>query len=129
MNEIAGFRLFAGKARCLACHGGWRFTDDDFHDIGLRSPDRGRSALAGSQTAGRAFKTPSLRESSWTAPYMHDGSLPTFEAVIAHYTDRLERRPTLAPELRTPIVLTAQERSDLAAFLRTLSSETLPRAP
>ena len=129
VNEVAGFRLFAGKARCLACHGGWRFTDDDFHDIGLRSPDRGRSALADAKTAGRAFKTPSLREAVWTAHYMHDGSLATFEAVLDHYTLRLDRRSSIAPELRTPIVLTAAERGDLIAFLRTLSSPSLPRVP
>lgn len=128
-NEIAGFRVFTGKARCLACHGGWRFSDDRFHDIGLRSPDRGRSALRGAQTAGRAFKTPSLRESAWTAPYMHDGRLATFEAVLDHYTNRLDRRPSLAPELRAPMVLSAVERSDLIAFLRTLSSASVPQVP
>ena len=128
-REANGFRLFTGKARCLACHGGWRFTDDDFHDIGLKSADRGRSNLPEASTAGRAFKTPSLREAAWTAPYMHDGSLATFDAVLDHYTRRLDRRLSLAPELRAPITLTILERADLIAFLRTLSSSSLPQVP
>src|SRR5262249_26962799 len=33
--EMRGFRLFTGKAGCVLCHAGWRFTDDRFHDIGL----------------------------------------------------------------------------------------------
>ena len=43
--EVAGFRLFIGKAGCVLCHVGWRFTDDRFHDIGLPSSDGGRSAV------------------------------------------------------------------------------------
>ena len=38
--EVRGFRLFTGKAGCVLCHVGWRFTDDRFHDIGLREPRR-----------------------------------------------------------------------------------------
>lgn len=127
-EELAGFRIFTGKARCLACHGGWRFTDDDVHDIGLRSADRGAAALPDSKAAGRAFKTPSLREIDWTGPYMHDGSLMALDDVLDHYTRRLDRRASLAPELRTPLALSPAERSDLLAFLRTLSSERVPKA-
>jgi cytochrome c peroxidase len=128
-KEIAGFRVFTGKGRCLACHGGWRFTDDKFHDIGLRSPDRGRAALPGVASAERAFKTPSLREARWTAPYMHDGNLRSFDDVVAHYAGKLDRRASLAAELKQPIDLTPQERAQLVLFLKTLSSDTRPRAP
>src|SRR6185436_2340855 len=37
-----GFVLFNNKALCFACHGGWRFTDDKFHDIGTSTTDLGR---------------------------------------------------------------------------------------
>jgi len=37
-----GFELFTSKALCFACHTGWRFTDDKFHDIGTTTTDRGR---------------------------------------------------------------------------------------
>jgi cytochrome c peroxidase len=123
-RELAGFQVFTGKGRCLACHGGWRFTDDGFHDIGLRSADRGRAAVVGG--AGRQFKTPSLRESAWTAPYMHDGSLRTLSDVVAHYAGKLQRRDSLAPELKRGIALSRSERADLVAFLKTLSSATRP---
>jgi cytochrome c peroxidase len=126
-REIAGLRIFTGKGRCLACHGGWRFTDDGFHDVGLRSPDQGRSAIAGG--SGRTFKTPSLREAVWTAPYMHDGSLRTLDDVVAHYAGKLDLRQSLAPELKRGINLSKSERRDLVAFLKTLSSTTRPGAP
>jgi cytochrome c peroxidase len=126
-RELAGLQVFSGKGRCLACHGGWRFTDDGFHDVGLRSEDLGRAAMVGG--SGRLFKTPSLRETVWTAPYMHDGSLRTLDDVVAHYAGKLERRESLAPELKRGIDLGRSERADLVAFLKTLSSATRPGAP
>lgn len=122
-REVAGFRLFAGKGRCIACHGGWRFTDDRFHDTGLRSADPGRGALPGAAAAPHTFKTPSLRELAATAPYMHDGSLASLDAVVAHYAGKRLQRASLADELRRAIALSPRERRDLVAFLLTLSSE------
>jgi cytochrome c peroxidase len=121
--EVRGFRLFTGKAGCVLCHAGWRFTDDRFHDIGLPGRDPGRGAVPGGTPGLGAFKTPSLRELARTAPYMHDGSLPTLAAVLAHYAGGFVARPTLAPNLNRRLRLRARERSDLIAFLRTLSSE------
>ena len=107
----------------MLCHVGWRFTDDRFHDIGLRGRDPGRSAVPDGTPGRRAFKTPSLRELAHTAPYMHDGSLPTLAAVVKHYTGGFVSRPTVAPNMNRHLRLTAQEKSDLIAFLRSLSSE------
>ena len=73
-----------------------------------------------------AFKTPSLREVADTAPYMHDGSLPTLEAVIAHYAGGFVSRPSLGTHMNRDLRLTSKEKSDLIAFLRTLSSEKGP---
>lgn len=127
-DELAGFKLFVGKGGCVTCHKGWRFTDEAFHDIGLpESADRGRGVVLGLHATDNAFKTPSLRERVWTAPYMHDGSLASFEAIIDHYADRVEKRPTLSADLPRRIDLTATERSQLVAFLNTLSSEEPPR--
>ena len=122
--EVRGFGLFVGKAGCVLCHVGWRFTDDRFHDIGLASPDAGRGAVPGGTPGRAAFKTPGLRELERTAPYMHDGSLATLAAVVRHYTGRFVRRPSLAPHINRRLRLTAQEKADLIAFLRTLSSAT-----
>jgi cytochrome c peroxidase len=121
--EMRGFRLFTGKAGCVLCHVGWRFTDDRFHDIGLPGNDPGRGAVPGGTPGLRAFKTASLRELAHTAPYMHDGSLPTLAAVVAHYAGGFVARPGLAPSMNRSLRLSAQEMADLVAFLLTLSTE------
>ena len=60
--EARGFGLFTGKAACVLCHAGWRFTDDRFHDIGLAGKDRGQGAVIEGAPGLIAFKTPGLRE-------------------------------------------------------------------
>jgi cytochrome c peroxidase len=126
-DELEGLKLFVGKAGCVNCHRGWRFTDEAFHDIGLPGTDLGRGAVLGVSAADHAFKTASLRERVWTAPYMHDGSLASFEEVIDHYAGRIESRPTLSADLPRRIALDASERAALVAFLQTLSSDDPPR--
>ena len=122
-HEFRGFQLFTGRGGCLSCHGGWRFTDDRFHDIGLVTADLGRGALGDGEAAAPRFKTPGLRELTHTAPYMHDGSKATLEDVVAHYAGGLVRRPSLASNVVKDLRLDAAERSALVAFLRSLSSE------
>jgi cytochrome c peroxidase len=119
-REKRGFRLFVGKGGCVSCHGGWRMTDDGFHDIGLKSDDPGRSTVAGGAAGIAAFKTPGLRQVSRTAPYMHDGSLATLDDVVAHYAGKHANRPSLAPSLVRDLQLSAEERAALVAFLNTL---------
>jgi cytochrome c peroxidase len=122
-----GFGLFNGEARCAQCHGGWRFTDDAFHDIGVAGEDLGRGKhLPQIAIVQHAFKTPTLRNVDRRAPYMHDGSEPTLEAVIELYdVGGRARRPSLSPELK-PLHLGAGEKSDLLAFLKTLTSSDAP---
>jgi len=67
-----------------------------------------------------AYKTPSLRNAALTAPYMHDGSLSTLEAVIEFYDRGGIENPEKSP-LVVPLRLTAGERAALAAFLRALT--------
>lgn len=128
-----GFELFNGKAKCSACHTGWNFTDNKFHDIGLFTEDTGLFALNDSDEKNRyAFKTPGLRNISERAPYMHNGSVATLEAVIIHYLSGGIQRPSLASEM-TPLQLTPKDIQDLKAFLRTLTGDdepiSLPRLP
>jgi cytochrome c peroxidase len=121
-----GFALFTGKAGCASCHSGWRFTDDGFRDIGLGGTDPGRGKIVpGLIILDHAFKTPSLRNIAERAPYMHDGSQPTLEAVIDHYDGGFVTRPSLASQIK-PLGLTPEERADLVAFLRTLSGDDPP---
>jgi cytochrome c peroxidase len=69
------------------------------------------------------FRVPSLRNVARTAPYMHNGSLLTLEAVIRHYsevdTERLHGDD--GARLVRPLQLSAREAADLASFLKTLS--------
>ena len=116
-----GFALFAGRAGCSGCHTGWNFTDDKFHDIGLPTEDKGRMATTNAATDQHAFKTPGLREITARAPYMHVGQVNTLDEVLGHYVTGGQKRPSLSPLVK-PIVLSPQERQDLVAFLRSLSS-------
>lgn len=121
-----GFVTFNTKAKCAECHSSWRFTDDSFHDIGLRSDDIGRGKfLPNVVPMQHAFKTPGLREISRRAPYMHDGSIPTLEAVVDHYAEGGVARPSRS-ELVKPLRLASQEKADLVAFMKTLTSDVGP---
>jgi cytochrome c peroxidase len=125
--EISGFRIFTGKGRCSNCHTGFAFTDNNFYDIGLPGDDAGRGPIIALAAADHAFKTPTLRELAWTAPYMHDGSLATLEDVLRHYEKGGVARPTLSRDLPQDLRLSASERADLIAFLETLSSDQPPQ--
>ncbi|MGE0750216.1 MAG: cytochrome c peroxidase [Variibacter sp.] len=128
-QEVAGFKVFTGAAGCSNCHSGFAFTDNAFHDIGLPDDDRGRGAVLRLPAAEHAFKTPSLREAGRTAPYMHDGSLPTFEAVLQHYEHGVVERPTLSADLPRHLSLADADRNALLAFLKTLTSGGDARPP
>jgi cytochrome c peroxidase len=121
-----GFIVFNGKAKCATCHAGWRFTDDGFHDIGINDDDQGRGKIMpGADFLNHAFKTPTLRSIAQRAPYMHDGSIGTLEAVIDHYDHGFVQRSSLSAEM-TPLNLTSSEKQQLVAFLKTLSSQDDP---
>jgi len=121
-----GFVLFNTKAQCSGCHEGWNFTNDGFHDIGLASADLGRGQfLPGVVKMQHAFKTPGLREIARRGPYMHDGSMATLEQVVEHYDHGGVDRPSRS-YLMKPRGLTGQEKSELFAFLKTLTSNLNP---
>ena len=119
-----GFDLFTGRAGCSECHATWRFTDDSFRDIGSGDDnDLGRGRLfPNSQALQHAFKVPTLRDVAKRAPYMHDGSLPTLESVIALYDRGGVARPSRDVHIH-PLQLSTQERDDLLAFLQTLTGD------
>ncbi|MFL5115922.1 MAG: cytochrome-c peroxidase [Microvirga sp.] len=117
-----GFALFAGQANCFACHGGWRFTDDRFHDIGTTTTDPGRGRVDKDALMQFAFKTPTLRSVALRPPYMHNGSAPTLLDAVKHYETGGLDRPSRSP-LMQPIVLSEAEREDLVAFLETLTGD------
>jgi cytochrome c peroxidase len=119
-----GFVLFNGKGNCAACHSGWAFTDASFHDIGsAQNDDIGRGRLFPTSVKLQyAFKTPTLRDVARRGPYMHDGSVPTLEAVVELYDRGGIDRPSRADEVHQ-LGLPEGEKADLIAFLRTLSGK------
>lgn len=119
-----GLVLFAGKAKCLACHQGPMFSDHRFHNLGFKPgalDDPGRWAVARTRGAYGAFRTPGLRNVARTAPYMHDGRFATLAQVADFYDRGGDGGGDEVYPLR-PLGLTKREKADLTAFLEALTS-------
>lgn len=119
-----GFELFRGKADCVACHQGPNFTDDGFHNIGVKQQagldDPGRFAKVAVKAMKGAHKTPSLRDVAFTAPYMHNGAYSTLREVVEMYSRGGDASDNLDPNIRK-LGLTPAEVDDLVEFLKSLS--------
>lgn len=138
MSEAAirGLKLFFGKAQCSLCHVGPNLTDELFWNIGVgvdkENPDLGRYEVTKEEKDKGAFKTPTVRNVTMNAPYMHDGSQATLMEVIEHYNKGGTPNPWLSDRMK-PLNLTDQEKQDLLEFLKALEGEVpkipLPRLP
>jgi cytochrome c peroxidase len=136
-DEKRGFELFMTEYEprtgqlggdCFHCHGGPLFSDHQFHNNGLKpSKDVGRLGITGLESDRGKFTTPSLRNISRTAPYMHDGQLASLEEVVAHYNHGIHRSPSLDPNLaKHPeggLQLSPDDQRALVAFLKTLTEQ------
>jgi cytochrome c peroxidase len=125
---IRGLQLFIGKANCVTCHSGPNLTDQSFHNIGVGGQDSGRATVIKDPSLMGAFKTPGLRNALLTAPYMHDGSVPTLEEVVRFYNAGGKHRQGVS-ELIKPLQLTEHEIFDLVAFLGALSDPIVIKRP
>lgn len=144
--------FFSERAECYHCHQGFNFTDTfatsrsgfeevAFHNTGLYNvggdgsypaSDQGLYAITAQRRDRGRFRTPSLRNLAWTAPYFHDGSAATLDEVLDHYAAGGRRIASgehagdgsLNP-LKNPLVLGVRlgsnERNDLLAFLDSLN--------
>lgn len=128
-EEQEGRQLVLQK--CGACHTEPLFTDYSFRNNGLVPSmvnDEGRYLVTQIDSDKYKFKVPSLRNLSYTAPYMHDGRLLTLEAVLDHYSSQVQNTPNLDPLLNqsgTPgIPLTTSEKTKMIAFLKTLNDKS-----
>jgi len=119
-TAVRGYSLFKGKANCTQCHDGANFTDESFHNIGVAGIDPGRDKISSSKGMHGAFKTPGLRNTILTAPYMHDGSLASLEDVVRFYSKGGEGLAGQS-KLIKPLNLTEYEIQDLVAFLGALT--------
>jgi cytochrome c peroxidase len=134
---VRGLALFKGKARCILCHNGANFTDNQFHNLGVpqvgpMTEDLGRFAVTRAEKDKGAFKTPTLRSITETSPYMHDGAFKTLEEVVEFMDQGGGSNAHLSPLVK-PLSLTAEERGDLVTFLKALTGEsirfTMPSLP
>ena len=131
-QELNGLDIFLreDKGDCFHCHGNPNnplWTNNDFHNNGLDTTfsDLGLGAVTGDPNDNGKFRSPSLRNLAYTAPYMHDGRFTTLDEVIDHYSEGLQNSPTIDPLMKKidegGVQLTTQEKADLKAFLLTLS--------
>lgn len=143
-QEKHGRDLFLVRARCARCHvTGGNFTDSMFHNIGIgwneekAKASRAKKGIGLAKAAfvdlGRyevtkkkgdigAFKTPSLRDVSKHAPYMHDGSIATLKEVVELYNRGGHKNPWLDAQM-TPLYLSADDVDALVAYLHALDGE------
>jgi cytochrome c peroxidase len=98
--------------------------------VGLPSSDIGRGKLVPNVAKMQhAFKTPTLRNIDQRAPYMHDGSLATLQKVVDFYQEGGTNRASKSKDMKA-LNLTAEEKIDLVAFLKTLTSgDPVPAVP
>jgi cytochrome c peroxidase len=141
---IRGLHLFRTNARCMNCHNGPAFTDNQFHDEGLsyygrKNQDLGRYEVTKDAKDVGGFKTPSLRDVGRTRPYMHNGVFD-LAGVINMYNAGMpairpreeEKSDPLFPKkdpLLKPLGLNEQDREDLKAFLESLSELPMRMRP
>ena len=128
-SAIRGFVVFKGKANCVACHDGFNFSDNGFHNIGLSdNNDMGRYSIKPIKVLKGAFKTPTLRDVALTAPYMHNGQYDTLDEVVDHYDRGGDRNlGNLDPNMKK-LNLTKSERKDLVEFMKALTGDQAPFA-
>lgn len=122
--------FFSEKTNCTGCHAGFNFSNYAFENNGLYEnySDPGRFRLTEDTADVARFKVPTLRNVGVTAPFMHDGSLPTLAAVVEHYNSGGKSHPHKSPFVR-PMGLTVQEKADLVAFLESLTDEKFNNNP
>lgn len=156
-QQVKGLELFKGKANCVACHNGPLLSDKGYHNTGVpthpelkTNPLRQIAARIENMTIGvsgydtitedygrymytknkkdmRAFRTPTLRELKYTAPYMHNGVIATLEEVVEFYNAGGGKDANKDAALH-PLGLTGEEKAALVAFLNSLSSDSSPHA-
>lgn len=121
--EEKGYKLF--KVHCASCHKEPLFTNNEFENNGLTIDttlnDMGRMFVTKNKKDKQKFKVPTLRNVQFTMPYMHDGRFKTLNEVLKHYNNGIVNSETLSKELREPMNLTDNERTELVAFLKTLT--------
>lgn len=136
-QEQRGLELVSKN--CQTCHSTDLFTDFQFHNNGLDAefPEAphdgvytGRYRISYDRKDLGAYKTPTLRNLTLTAPYMHDGRFATLEQVIEHYSGNIRQSASLSDKIPARgFGFTSQEKEDILAFLKTLTDEVYTTNP
>ena len=124
-KEKKGLKLF--QSHCNSCHTAPLFSNYTFKNNGLSVDstlnDLGKMTVTGLNKDKHLFKVPSLRNLSYTFPYMHDGRFKTLREVLDHYTT-IDNNLSVSKELKKPIKLNDNEKTDLISFLLTLDDKS-----
>jgi cytochrome c peroxidase len=125
-QELNGYSLF--KANCASCHKEPLFSNFEFANNGLPVDttlnDWGRYKVTNISKDSLQFKIPSLRNLTYTYPYMHDGRFKKLGQVINHYVNGIKENQAVAETIKGGIKLTKNEQIDLITFLLTLDDES-----
>lgn len=134
--ETQGFEIFfTERGDCFHCHATILYTDNLFHNNGLDAThtDKGLFDVTGNPEDIGKFKTPTLRNLEFTAPYMHDGRFATLDEVIDFYSEGIQYSETIDPLMKQVsqggVQLTSDEKEFLKAFLLTLTDTTFINNP
>ena len=125
-QEQNGYLLF--KKNCNSCHTEPLFSSYTFAVNGLPLDstlnDMGKSTITSLEKDRLKFKIPSLRNLTYTYPYMHDGRFKKLSQVLKHYTSLSGSTEHLDERLRNGIQLNKNEKADLISFLLTLNDKS-----
>jgi len=132
ISEKEGFELFKSVG-CVNCHNGPMFSDFKMHVLGVPENNKLGYVDAGVMDTF-AFRTPTLRNLRFTAPYMHNGSLQTLQRVLEFYEDISNgkvRNPNVPAVKFDPFVreleLSVKEMSLIISFLNTLNDDSFSK--
>lgn len=124
-QEQKGYELF--KNNCNSCHQEPLFSTYEFASNGLTYDtllnDEGRFLVTHINSDKGLFKIPSLRNLTYSYPYMHDGRFNSLKEVLNHYTNGEIKQRKGNQNLIKNIVLNDYEKVDLLAFLLTLNDQ------
>ena len=130
-QEKRGYQIF--KKRCNTCHTEPLFTNLKYEDNGLplneKLGDFGRYRITGNTADSMKFKVPTLRNITYSYPYMHDGRFERLSDVLQHYDNSIVNRKTVSHTLKQGIKLTSVQRVDLLVFLLTLNDKKFLFSP
>jgi len=123
--EKRGMQLFMSeRTNCSSCHIPPLFTDMDYHSTGINTHyfDFGRYYVTVENSDRGKFRTPTVRNVEYTAPFMHNGEVESLKELIEHYNNGGKLFINKSHLIRS-LYLTEDEKSDLLSFLLALSDE------